>query len=57
MVYLYGLDFWRADLLPALDFSYLLDAVHSARNFTKFCEYVLSEFTCSWFYSIADLLF
>ena len=39
---LYGLDFWRVDLLPTLDFSQFLDAVHSVDQFTKFCKCVVS---------------
>jgi len=43
MVRLYGLDFWRADLVPTLDFSRLLSAVHSVDEFSKFCQYVVSS--------------
>jgi len=39
---LYGLDFWRVDLLPTLDFSKFLDAVHSVDQFTTFCKCVVS---------------
>jgi len=40
MVRLYGVDFWRAELAPTLNFSQLLNAVHSVAEFAKFCEYV-----------------
>ena len=42
MLRLYGLDFWRADLLSTMDFSKLMDAAHSVDEFTKFCKYVIS---------------